>query len=43
MLPAANLEDSTMVMERICSAFARQQRYTLFKLNYKIRELEIGC
>ena len=42
MLPAANLEDSTMVMERICSAFARQQRYTLFKLNYKIRELEIG-
>lgn len=41
MLISANLEDSGMVMSRIASAFSRQQRYTLFKLSYKIRELEL--
>ena len=41
MLPSANLEDSGMVLERISAAFTRQRRYTLFKLSYKIRELEI--
>lgn len=42
MLISANLEDSAMVMSRIATAFSRQQRYTLFKLSYKIRELELS-
>lgn len=42
MLPAANFEDSTMVMDRIVTAFYRQHRRNYLKLSYKIRELEIN-
>ena len=39
MLPAANFEDSTMVMERIVSAFYRQDRRNFLKLSYRLRAL----
>ena len=39
MLPAANFEDSTMVVERIVNAFYRQHRRNFLKLTYRIREL----
>lgn len=42
MLPAANFEDSTMVLERVVSAFYRQHRRNFLKLSYKIRELELS-
>lgn len=42
MLPAANFEDSTMVVERIVSAFYRSCSPTLFRLTYRVRELEIS-
>lgn len=42
MLPAANFEDSTMVLERIVSTFYRQHRRNFLKLSYRIRELELG-
>lgn len=41
MLSAANFEDSTMVLERIMSAFYRQHRRNFLKLSYRIRELEL--
>ena len=41
MLPAANFEDSTMVMERVVSAFYRQHRRNFLKLSYKVREIEL--
>lgn len=41
MLPAANFEDSTMVMDRIVSIFYRQHRRNFLKLSYKIRELDM--
>lgn len=41
MLPSANFEDSTMVMERIVSAFYRQHRRNFLKLAFKVRELEL--
>ena len=41
MLPSANFEDGTMVMERIVSAFYRQHRRNFLKLSYRIRELEL--
>lgn len=40
MLPAANFEDSTKVMERVVSAFYRQHRHNFLKITYKIREVE---
>lgn len=42
MLPAANFEDSTMVMERIVAAFYRQHRRNFLKISYRIRELEMA-
>lgn len=40
MLPAANFEDSTRVMERVVAAFYRQHRHNFLKITYKIREVE---
>ena len=40
MLPAANFEDSTMVMERIVSAFYRQHRRNFLKLSSRLRALD---
>ena len=40
MLPAANFDDSTMVMERIVSAFYRQHRRNFLKLSYRLRALD---
>jgi len=40
MLPSANFEDSSMVMDRIVSAFYHQHRRNFLKLSCKIRELE---
>lgn len=40
MLPAANLEDSNKVLERIISVFYRQHRHNFLKITYKIREVE---
>ncbi|SBV90835.1 Bacterial transcriptional activator domain protein [uncultured Eubacteriales bacterium] len=42
MLPSANLEDSTMVMERVVAAFYRQHRRNFLKIFYKLRELELA-
>lgn len=42
LLPAANYEDSLMVMGRIETAFRRQYRLNGHKLNCKIRELELS-
>lgn len=42
MLPAANFEDSTMVLERVVTAFYRQHRRNFLKLSYRIRELELS-
>lgn len=39
MLPAANLEDSNKVMDRVVSAFYRQHRHNFLKITYKIREV----
>ena len=39
MLPAANFEDSSMVVERIVNAFYRQHRRNFLKITYRIREL----
>ncbi|MEG1878787.1 MAG: BTAD domain-containing putative transcriptional regulator [Pseudoflavonifractor sp.] len=40
MLPAANFEDSTRVLERMIATFYRQHRRNFLKLSYKIRALE---
>lgn len=40
MLPAANLEDSEMVMQRVVNAFYKKHRKTLLKINVRIRALE---
>lgn len=42
MLPSANYEDATMVMERIVSSFYRQHRRNFLKLSCRVRELEIS-
>lgn len=42
MLPSANYEDATMVMDRIISAFRRQHRRNFLKLSCRVRELEIA-
>ncbi|HEX3000460.1 MAG TPA: BTAD domain-containing putative transcriptional regulator [Armatimonadota bacterium] len=39
LLPSANFEDSTAVMDRIISSFYRQHRRNFLKLSCKIREL----
>lgn len=41
LLPSANFEDSSMVMNRIVSSFYRSYRRNFLKLSYKIRELEL--
>lgn len=41
MLPYANLENSTMVMERILNSFRRQYKKSVFQLSYKLRELGV--
>lgn len=41
LLPAANFEDSTMVMERLVHTFYRQHRRHFLRITYKIRELEL--
>ncbi|MCD7947760.1 MAG: hypothetical protein LUG13_05620 [Oscillospiraceae bacterium] len=41
MLPAANFENSTMVMDRIVDTFYKQHRRNFLKLSYKIRELDL--
>lgn len=40
MLPAANFEDSSMVMDRVVASFYRQHRRNFLKLTVCIRELE---
>lgn len=40
MLPAANLEDSERVMNRIVTAFYRQHRKTFLKITARVRALE---
>lgn len=42
MLPSANYEDATMVMDRIVSSFHRQHRRNFLKLSCRVRELEIA-
>ena len=42
MLPSANFEDSSMVMDRIVTAFYRQHRRSFLKLTVRVRELEIA-
>ena len=41
MLPAANFEDSNMVMDRVVNAFYRQHRRSFLKLTVRVRELEL--
>ena len=42
MLPAANFEDSNMVMDRVVNAFYQQHRRNFLKLTVRVRELELG-
>ena len=42
MLPAANYEDATMVMQRVVNAFYRQHRRNFLKLSCRVRELELA-
>ena len=42
MLPAANFEDSNMVMDRVVSSFYQQHRRNFLKLTVRVRELELG-
>ena len=42
MLPAANYEDATMVMDRVVTAFYRQHRRNYLKLSCRVRELELS-
>lgn len=41
MLPAANFEDSNMVMDRVVRAFYQQHRRSFLKLTVRVRELEL--
>jgi hypothetical protein len=41
MLPTANFEDATMVMERIVNTFNQRNRKSFLKLNYKIQQLDL--
>lgn len=40
MLPAANFENSSIVLERIVNSFYRQHRRNFLKLSYKIRAID---
>lgn len=40
MLPAANFENSSVILERIVSSFYRQHRRNFLKLSYKLRALD---
>lgn len=40
MLPSANFEDGTMVMDRVVSAFYRQHRRNFLKLSFKLRAVD---
>ena len=42
LLPAANFEDSNMVMDRVVNAFYQQHRRNFLKLTVRVRELELG-
>ena len=42
MLPAANFEDSSMVMDRVVSSFYQQHRRNFLKLTVRVRELEFS-
>ena len=42
MLPAANYEDSNMVMDRVVRAFYQQHRRSFLKLTVRVRELELN-
>ena len=42
MLPAANFEDSNMVMDRVVTAFYQQHRRNFLKLTVRVRELELA-
>lgn len=41
MLPSANQEDSCMVMERILRVYHSNNPYTVIRLSYQVRELEL--
>lgn len=41
MLPAANFENSNMVMDRVVRAFYQQHRHNFLKLTARVRELEL--
>jgi len=41
MLPTANYEDGTMVLDRIVDSFYRQYRRSFLKLNCKLRQLDL--
>ncbi|MEA4891955.1 MAG: BTAD domain-containing putative transcriptional regulator [Peptococcaceae bacterium] len=42
LLPTANYEDGTMVMERIIRAFYQQHRKNFLKINYKLQQLGLN-
>jgi len=41
LLPAANYEDSQMVMERIVNSFYQQNRKNFLKITYKLQQMEL--
>ena len=41
-LPAANFEDSNMVMDRVVNAFYQQHRRNFLKLTVRVREIELN-
>lgn len=42
LLPAANFEDSNMVMDRVVNAFYQQHRRNFLKLTVRVREIELN-
>lgn len=42
MLPSANFEDGTRIMERIIKTFVQQNRRTYLKINYELRQLDLA-
>ena len=42
LLPAANFEDSSMVMDRVVNAFYQQHRRNFLKLTVRVREIELN-
>lgn len=43
LLPTANFEDGSMVMNRIAASFNRQNRRPSIRLIYKLQQLELGA